>query len=62
MSALHPLRLRRIQCLDEQGQGAMLGEEEGHWIQFQILCKKQKKKMCIGEVIVHDKVMKLRIA
>ena len=53
MSALFVLWLQGIQCLEEEAQ---LGEEEGHWIQFQILCEKQE--MCISEMILNVKVLK----
>ena len=56
MSALYVVWIQGIQCLEEEAQGAQLGEEEGHWSQFQILCVKQK--MCISEVIVNEKVLK----
>ena len=57
MSALYVPWLQGIQCLQEEAQGAHLGDDEGHWIQFQqILCEKQE--MCDREVIVNDKVLK----
>ena len=56
MSALYVLWIQGIQCLQDEAQGAQHGEEEGHLIQFQILCKKQE--ICYREVIVNDEVLK----